>query len=134
MFDIGKFLTNGLKNTILFKNNSGISHNGPWKIIQGPTLIDRWHVGDFSSVEYTISAEYDHLNREICKVLVTGTINDAKISVYSRCNTNIDLIDISATVNESYIDIFVDPKIPKLNGTKIIYTGTYFQAQYSLVS
>jgi hypothetical protein len=134
MFNISKFLTNGLKNTILFKNNSGMSHNGPWKTLQGPTLLDRWHVGDFSSVEYSVSAEYDHLNREICKILVTGTINDAKIVVYSRCSTNIELINVSATVNSSYIDIYVEPKIPKLNGTKVIYTGTYFEAQQSLVS
>lgn len=134
MFNLKKYLGNGLKNTVLLKNNSGFSFGGPWKIIQGPTLIDRWYVGEISSVEYTISVEYDYLNREILKVLITGTVDAANMVVYSRCATNIELVDITATVNNSYIDVFAEPKTDKLSDSKLIFTGNYFEAQNSLVS
>ena len=81
MQNLKKYLTDGLKNTLLFRNNSGTSHNGPWKQVYTDTLLDRWHVGDFSSVEYTISADFDVNNKEIIKVLITATRDRAKVVV-----------------------------------------------------
>ena len=63
MQNLKKYLTDGLKNTLLFRNNAGTSYNGPWKQLYTNTLLDRWHVGNFSSVEYTISVDFDVLNK-----------------------------------------------------------------------
>ena len=65
MNNLMKYLSQGMKNTVLFRNNAGTSHKGPWKQVYGNTLLDRWHVGDFSTVEYTISADFDRDNKEI---------------------------------------------------------------------
>ena len=140
MQNLKKYLTDGLKNTLLFRNNSGTSHNGPWKQVYTDTLLDRWHVGDFSSVEYTISADFDVDNKELIKVLITATRDRASVVVYARNNTRNDILSISATVNDSYVDIILNPVIdteldPQTNftGTKVIYTAQYFHTQTPLV-
>jgi len=100
MQNLKKYLANGLKNTLLFKNNAGTSHNGPWKQVYTDTQLDRWHVGEFSSVEYTISADFDTNNKEIIKVLITASRDRAGVVVYARNNTLNDIIEITATVND----------------------------------
>jgi hypothetical protein len=132
MFNIGNYLRDGLKNTLLFRNNSGVSYNGPWKQVYSNTLLDRWHVGDFSSVEYTISADLDTENKEIIKALVTATVDTASIVVYARNNTVRDLIEVTATVNNSYVDIILNPAAITgnlNNGVKVIHTASYYHTQ-----
>ena len=138
MQNLKKYLTDGLKNTLLFRNNSGISHNGPWKQAYTNTLLDRWHVGDFSSVEYTISSDFDVANKELIKVLITASRDNASLIVYARSNTISDIINITATVNDSYVDVIVNPVINAELGTnfigaKIIFTAQYFHTQTPLV-
>jgi len=131
MNNLMKYLSQGMKNTVLFRNNAGISHKGPWKQVIGTTLLDRWHVGDFATVEYTISADFDRDNKEIIKALVTASIDRASVVVYARNNTLNDIIDVSVTVNDSYVDVSVTPIIDteiqtNFTGTKVIFTGQYF--------
>ena len=126
MFKLDKFFSKGLKDSVLLTGT--ISHNGPWKQAYTDTLIDRFHVSDFSSAEYTISADYDKDNKEIIKVLVTASLDEASVIVYARNNLGANLIDISATVNQSYVDIIVNPTVSK-EGSKIIYTAQYYQNQ-----
>tara|TARA_B110000285_G_C14990721_1_gene546177 strand:- start:549 stop:986 length:438 start_codon:yes stop_codon:yes gene_type:complete len=144
MQNLTKYLTEGIKNTLLFKNNSGTSHNGPWKQVYTNTQLDRWHVGDFSSVEYTISADYDVNNKEIIKVLITASRDRASIVVYARNNTLTDMLTISATVNDSYVDVILNPIIvvedidqgilgQDYTGVKVIHTAQYFHTQTPLV-
>ena len=144
MQNLKKYLTDGLKNTLLFRNNAGTSHNGPWKQVYANTLLDRWHVGDFSSVEYTISADFDVNNKEIIKVLITASRDRASIVVYARNNTINDLLTISATVNDSYVDVILNPVTviedvelgileQDYTGVKIIHTAQYFHTQTPLV-
>lgn len=136
MQNLKKYLTDGLKNTLLFRNNTGVSHNGPWKQVYANTLLDRWHVGEFSSVEYTISADLDPDNKEIIKVLVTATDNLASVVVYARNNTLRELISINPVVNNSYVDIILSPAVTDPvglnNGVKVIYTAHYFHTQTPL--
>lgn len=138
MQNLKKYLTDGIKNTVLYKNNTGTSHNGPWKQVFTDTLLDRWHVGDFSSVEYTISADFDVNNKELIKVLITATRDTASLVVYARSNTVNDIINITATVNDSYVDVIVNPVIDaevltNFTGAKVIYTAQYFHTQTPLV-
>ena len=144
MQNLTKYLTEGIKNTLLFKNNSGTSHNGPWKQIYENTQLDRWHVGDFSSVEYTISADYDVNNKEIIKVLITASRDRASIVIYARNNTLTDMLTVSATVNDSYVDVILNPIIvvedidqgilgQDYTGVKVIHTAQYFHTQTPLV-
>ncbi len=144
MQNLKKYLTDGLKNTLLFRNNAGTSHNGPWKQVYTNTLLDRFHLGNFASVEYTISADFDVLNKEIIKVLVTATRDRASVVIYARNNTLADLVTVSATVNDSYVDIILNPIIIAVDlendipaqdysASKVIYTAKYFHTQNPLV-
>ena len=144
MQNLKKYLTDGLKNTLLFRNNAGTSHNGPWKQVHTNTLLDRFHLGNFASVEYTISADFDVLNKEIIKVLVTATRDRASVVIYARNNTLADLVTVSATVNDSYVDIILNPIIIAVDlendipaqdysASKVIYTAKYFHTQNPLV-
>ena len=138
MLDITKYITKGPQNTLLFKNTTGTSHNGPWKQVYSNTLLDRWHVGEFSSVEYTISADFDVDNKEIIKVLITASRDRASVVIYARNNTVNDILDVTATVNDSYVDVVLNPVIDAEIGTnftsaKVIHTAQYFHTQTPLV-
>jgi hypothetical protein len=144
MQNLKKYLTDGLKNTLLFRNNAGTSHNGPWKQVYPNTLLDRWHVSDFASVDYTISTDFDVDNKEIIKVLVTASRDRASIVIYARNNTLNDILTITATVNDSYVDIILNPVIviaddennilaQDYTGTKVIHTAQYFHTQTPLI-
>jgi|TARA_B110000305_G_C19094000_1_gene472107 hypothetical protein len=128
MFSLAKFFNKGLKDSVLFLSNGAMSHNGPWKQVYTNTLLDRFHVGDFSSAEYTISVDYDKDKKEILKVLVTASLDEASIIIYARNNLGIDLVNITATVNNSYVDIIANPTASN-EGSKIIYTVQYYQNQ-----
>ena len=108
------------------------------------TLLDRWHVGDFASVDYTISADFDTENKELIKVAVTATKDRASIVVYARNNTLNDIVTVTATVNDSYVDIILNPIIvpedeeqgilaADYTGAKVIYTAHYYHTQSPLV-
>jgi hypothetical protein len=150
MQNLKKYLTDGLKNTLLFRNNAGTSHNGPNKQVYANTLLDRWHVGNFCSVDYTISADFDVDNKELIKVAITASRDRASIVVYARNNTLNDILTVTATVNDSYVDVILNPIIvlaveedqdqgiseiigQDYTGTKIISTAHYFHTQTPLV-
>jgi hypothetical protein len=56
--------------------------------------------------------------------------------VFSRVNTNRNIVDISATVNASYVDVIINPastsETPNNDGAKVIHTVNYFQNQNPL--
>ena len=128
MFSLAKFFNKGLKDSVLFLSNGAMSHNGPWKQVYTNTLLDRFHVGDFSSAEYTISVDYDKDKKEILKVLVTASLDEASIIIYAKNNLGTNLVNITATVNNSYVDIIANPTASN-EGSKIIYTVQYYQNQ-----
>lgn len=122
-------LTQGILNTLLLKNNSGFSHNGPWIHVTDNTLIDKWHIGDIGSAEYTISADLNPENKEILKCLITATENNANVAIYAKNYTVQELINIEVRVNNSYLELRASPTTPKTSGTKLIFTAHYFHNQ-----
>jgi|TARA_B110000240_G_scaffold140489_1_gene155501 hypothetical protein len=128
MFNLSKFFIKGLKDSVLFQSNGAMSHNGPWKQVYTNTLLDRFHVSDFSSAEYTISVDYNKDKKEILKVLVTASLDEASIIIYAKNNLGTDLVNITATVNNSYVDIIANPTASN-EGSKVIYTVQYYQNQ-----
>jgi len=136
MFNILKFFSQGRKDSILFKNNGAVSHNGPWKQIYTDTLLDRWHVGEFSSAEYTISVDLDNNDKELVKCLITAGLDIASVIVYVRSNLGRNLVEITAEVNDSYVNVILNPAAEDstpTDGAKVIYTVQYFQNQNPLI-
>lgn len=127
MFGFDSFFKKGLKNTVEFKNNSGFTFGGPIIPLKGQPRIDRWHTGEFSSAEYTVSINYDENNREIIKFLLVATPDTAKIAVYSRIASNIDMVDVEAILNNAYVDLHLVPKSSKFETAKITFNVNYFK-------
>lgn len=127
-----KFLKNGLKNTILLKNDTQMSRNGPWLAIPQETEIDRFFLGDFNSAEYCMSIDYDTQNKEIIKCLVVASLSKASLVVYGRANLGNNLISLAATVNDSYVSIKATPS-EGFENSKIQMNTFYFQNQNLLL-
>lgn len=140
MFNITKFFGIGSNGSLLAKNNAAVSHNGPWQQAYPGTVIDRWHVGDFSSAEYTISADLNMSNRELVKCLVVANVQTASIVIYARNNLGNDLLNVSVSVNNSYVEVVIDPIEVIVDneitftsaGAKAIHTVQYFCNQQPL--
>lgn len=130
MFDITKFFTRGLRNTLLLKPGIHFSIKGPWKQIYTNTAIDRWYVGEFSSAEYTITIDADTENREIVKCLVAASPNDASVTVYGRSNTVVPLVTVDAQVNGSYVELLLTATEGKA-GCKASFFANYYESHNS---
>jgi|SaaInl0LU_22_DNA_1037365.scaffolds.fasta_scaffold41662_2 hypothetical protein len=129
---IDDYLTNGLNDTLLVKNNGGFSHYGPWKNLQDDTLVDKFFIGDISSAEYTISIDLNSDNKEILKCLVTGSLEQAKVVVYGRNYTDKSLANLYALVNNQYIELYASPKNAAFKSARFIHTANYFHNLHQL--
>lgn len=139
MINLLNYFRQGLNGSLLMRDNFRSSHNGPFKSLNPNTLLDRWHIGDFSTAEYTISIDLDVENKEIIKVLVTGTLDKASVVIYARNYTTRELVKVDAVVNQSYVDVLVSPRDSEISpnpnlGAKVIFNANYFQTQTPLVS
>ena len=134
MINFSSFFSQGLKNTLRVKNGTNISYKGPWVLVYPDTVIDRWYVGDFQSAEYTIAIDLDNDDREIIKCLLVAGPNNATVNVFGRSNITSNLIELSATVNTSYVSLIANPSSPAVNGSKLILSATYYYAANSLTS
>ena len=64
---------------------------------------------------------------------VSVGVDYANLSVVGRSNLGNDLVDLSVTVNQSYVDLLISAKTG-YEGAKFIYTANYFQNQNPLTS
>lgn len=132
MFDITRYFSKGLKSSIQLKENGSFSHNGPWKQVYENTQVSRWHSGEFSSAEFTISVDYSTTQKEIIKCIVCNSADYAGITIIGRSNLGIDLVELSVTVNSSYVDLLINPANQAYQGAKFIHTANYFRNQNPL--
>jgi len=137
MFDVSRFFGKGDRNTLLMKNGLNFSYNGPYYVVEEGLILDEWHVNTFCSAEYTISVDYDTNNKEILKILVSASPNQSSLSIYGRSNLGSNLILIDSVVNNSLVQIKVNPanktQTEKFTGSKIIFGAHYFSTQNALV-
>ena len=125
MADFNQYFVPNVKNTLQFKNGVNFLHKGPWIQIYGTTEIDRWYVGDFASASYQISVEFNSNKKETLQVLVVARPDYANYSVIGRVAIDDPLIDVSVSVNNSYLSLSLTPKIPAYEGIKAIYKAHY---------
>ena len=129
MAEFKNFFDQGLSNSLLMKNNGSLSHNGPWASIYEDTVVARLFLGDFCAADFTVVVDLNTTNKEIIKCTLVSTVNDASLVVHSRNGTSTDLAELSARVNDSYVELLINPATPKAQGAKFIYTSQLFQTQ-----
>lgn len=132
MSNLEKYYRPGVSNSVLFRDNGKLSHNGPWALVSTNTIVDRISLRDFFAAEYTVAIDLDKTNKEIIKCTLIATFSDASLVVHSRNSTNAKLVELSARVNDSYVELLISPAIPKAEGAKYIYTAQLFQTQNPL--
>lgn len=132
MFDITRYFTKGYNNSVQLQHNGSFSHNGPWTQVYTNTQVARWHSGQFSSAEFTISVDFSTTQKEIIKCIVCNSVDYASLVVIGRSNLGTNLVELSAVVNSSYVDLIINPADPAYEGAKFIHTAQYFRNQNSL--
>lgn len=125
MADFPTFFSRGVHNTLLFKNGGQFLYKGPWQSVFQNTEIDRWYVGDFASATYNITVEVDSNKKETLQVLVIARPDYANYTVYGRVSIDDEIVDVSATVNDSFLSFKLSAKIPEYEGAKVIYSVAY---------
>jgi plastocyanin len=113
------------QNKLSLKNNTQLAYAGQWKKVYSNTEIDRWYVGDYSSANYTITAEFSSNKKEVLQVLVVARPDQATVTVYGRTSIDDSLINISAVVTNSYLSLIANVTDTAFVGTKIIFFANY---------
>lgn len=128
MINLSKYFRKGLRNTVALTPGVQFSYTGRWQEVYSNLAIDRWHMGDFSSAEYTLNIELGRDRKEIIKCLLTASPNEATVVVYGRASTNGDIVDLSATVTNSYVELILNPKSTVEQGAKAFFQASYFKS------
>jgi hypothetical protein len=121
------YLTPGPQHTVALLPGTNFSYMGNRVAIGTDTEIDRWYIGSFSSASYFITVEFDSNRKETMQVLVVGRAGAANLSIFGRVSLP-KLINLSATVNDSWVSIIANPISEVYKGAKISFTATYGQA------
>ena len=125
--DILKYFKKGLRGTINVYD-SHFSYGSTWQAVESSLPLDRWYQGDFASTEYTISIELGRDKKEIIKCLLTASPNEASVVVYGRASTTTDLVNVTAQVTNSYVELMLSPKTDAQKGCKASFSATYFKS------
>jgi len=128
MFDVNQLFGKGVKNTLLLKNGLNFSVGSQFTVIQTNTLIDRWQFTSISAAEYTIFVDFDTDNKEILRCLLVGGPSLATVTIYGRANLGNPLVDLSAVVNDSYIDFKASVSSSTYQNSKLTFQATYFES------
>jgi plastocyanin len=113
------------QNKLSLKNNTQLAYAGQWKKVYSNTEIDKWYVGDYSSANYTITAEFSSNKKEVLQVLVVARPDQATVTVYGRTSIDDSLINISAVVTNSYLSLIANVTDTAFVGTKVIFFANY---------
>ena len=120
-------LTPGPQHTVALLPGTNFSYMGNRVAVDIDTEIDRWYIGSFSSASYFITVEFDSNRKETMQVLVVGRAGAANLSIFGRVSLP-KLINLSATVNDSWVSIIANPISEVYKGAKISFTATYGQS------
>ena len=133
---MNKFLTNlfskGPNNTISLPDRSSFSYRGSWIGVHYNTVVDSFHLGEFSSAIYQITVEYDSNEKEIMQLSVIARPDRAVATIFGRSSINQELITLSVTVDAGLCYINVTPN-SGYAGAKLIFHGTYAKTINQLV-
>lgn len=123
---LNSYLSPGPQHTVALSPGTNFSFMGNRVAIGTDTEIDRWYIGSFSSASYFITVEFDSNRKETMQVLVIARAQAANLSIFGRVSLP-KLINLSATVNDSWVSIIANPISDVYKGVKISFTATYGQ-------
>jgi plastocyanin len=125
MLKFTDFFKQSPQNKLSLKNNTQLAYKGAWIQVYPDTVIDRWYVGDYSSANYTITVEFDSNKKEVLQVLIVARPDQASVTVFGRTSIDDSLVNITATVNDSYVDVIANATDTTFIGSKLIFYAMY---------
>ncbi len=125
MLKFTDFFKQSPQNKLSLKNNTQLAYKGSWIQVYPDTEIDRWYVGDYSSANYTITVEFDSNKKEVLQVLIVARPDQASVTVFGRTSIDDSLVNITATVNDSYVSVIANATDTSFLGSKLIFYAMY---------
>ena len=133
---MNKLLTNlfskGANNTIHLPDRSSFSYRGSWIGVQYNTVVDSFHLGEYSSAVYQITVEFDSNEKEIMQLSVVARPDRAVANIFGRSSINQELVTLSVTVDASTVKINASPTSSIYAGAKLIFHATYAKTIHQL--
>lgn len=125
MLNFNSFFTQGLKSTLRLKPGTNWSHKGQWVQVYSNHEVDRWYVGDFSTVNYKITVEFNSQVKETLNLQLIATPSHVNLVEFGRISTTTKILSFSANVNNSYVTLIANPASPEFSGAKIFFLANY---------
>ena len=135
--NFARYFFRGFKNTLRLQNGINFSYKGPWMPIEPNTVLDTWFVGEFMAADYTIVVDVSNQRKQLIKALAVAGSSEANVAIYGNSILAENLIDLTATVNDSQFSLIVNPgESPDgstydnstiFEGAKVIFSATYYQ-------
>jgi len=124
------FFTRGLANTLKFKNQANFSYKGTAVVVSSATVVDTWYLQDFTTANYEITVEYGADDVEHVNAVISARAGQASITVYGRTNLGRDLLEFTATVDNSIVKLIATPffqsdDVTYLTNVRVIFKVTY---------
>jgi len=125
------YFIKGLGNTLKFRDRTGFSFQGKMFSIAPNTVIDSWYLQDFKSASYKIAVEYGKDDIEHVEILLSARDDQASITVYGRTNLGRDLVQYTATVTNSVVNLIASPYYAANGTTPLLGVNLVLNATYS---
>jgi hypothetical protein len=79
------------------------------------------------SAEYTIVVDNGRSDKEVIKAIVVAGVDTAGITVIGRSNLVEDIVNITASVNDSSFQLILNPANSSKIGARVMFSATYYQ-------
>lgn len=122
----------GLNNSLRLPDRNNFSYRGSWIGVHNNTVMDSFHLGDFSSAIYQVTVEYSSQEKEIMQLSVVARPGEASATVFGRATIGNNLINLSVQVDETLCKVIVNPASVNYNGAKLIFHATYAETIHPL--
>ena len=135
--DFSKYFFRGFNKTLRLQNGVNFSYKGPWVPVESNTILDKWYVGEFMAADYTIVVDISNARKQLLKCSVLAGPSEANVIVYGSLTLSENLIDVTATVNNSNVNVIINPaespdgstydNSTLLDGARAIFSATYYE-------
>lgn len=126
------FFTTGRNATAQLVPGTNLSYKGTGTVLNAIIELDRWHLGDFTSAIYTISVEHGLNERETIQAILVAMPGNATVTVYGRTTLTRPLVNVSASANNSYASLIVEPASESVSGSIVTFFASYASASKTL--
>ena len=125
MSKLSSFFTSGPRGILKFFKKPALTYKGDWIPVFPNTVLDSWHVGEFSTATYLLTVEHDSNKKELMHVSVVARPDQASYNIYGRTSIDDELIIIDASVNDSMFRLKASPSDPVFTGVKVTMLAFY---------